>query len=98
MTNKQNEASAELKAPPIAGRWHRRNGVLTCGTLRMAVADIDGLLSTAAQNEILDWMCDQLNAAVKQYDRAKAEAASKQTLCEECGTIHAPMENILCNR
>ncbi len=53
----------KLKAP-LTGSWHHGTGVLVCGTTRIASADFDTNPSEQFQNEMFDWICEALNAAV----------------------------------
>jgi hypothetical protein len=53
---------AEIE-PLLKGRWHHGNGVLCCGTLRVASANFDTIADIAQQNEVLQNLCDLLNAA-----------------------------------
>jgi hypothetical protein len=46
---------------PLAGRWHHGNGVIVCGSLRIAREDFDTSPSEEVKAEILDWICDTLN-------------------------------------
>lgn len=50
---------------PLTGRWHHGNGVLVCGTVRIASEDFDTLPSQAFKDQLFDWMCKTLNEAVE---------------------------------
>lgn len=45
------------------GGWHHGNGVLVCGTLRIAVESFDNNCDKAIKDETFDWICDTLNKA-----------------------------------
>lgn len=55
--------------PPLTGRWHHGNGNLVCGTIRIAVEDIDTLPSEQVKTELFDWICHTLNEATKNATR-----------------------------
>jgi hypothetical protein len=46
---------------PLYGKWHHGNGVLVCGSVRVAVADFDSNPSDEVKKEIFDWICKSLN-------------------------------------
>ena len=46
---------------PLSGKWHHGNGVLICGTLRIAREDFDVLPSSEFKKELFDWICEVLN-------------------------------------
>lgn len=48
--------------PLLSGTWHHGNGVLVCGTLRIARVDFDTSPAPEVAAEILDWVCGTLNA------------------------------------
>lgn len=48
--------------PPLSGRWHHGNGVLVCGGVRIAREDFDTQPCDSVKTELLDWMCETLNA------------------------------------
>jgi hypothetical protein len=50
--------------PPLTGRWHHGNGVLVSGSIRIAHADFDTNPPDEFRDEVLDWMCATLNAAI----------------------------------
>jgi len=50
--------------PPLVGRWHHGNGVLVSGSIRIARWDCDTNPPQEFQNEVLDWACATLNAAI----------------------------------
>lgn len=58
-----------LKAPLI-GRWHHGNGVLVCGTIRVAVESFDTQPTQELRDQMFDWICETLNA---QIDKQRAE-------------------------
>lgn len=45
------------------GGWHHGNGVLVCGTLRIAVESFDTNPDVALKNEVFDYICRTLNQA-----------------------------------
>lgn len=57
----------QLIEPPLTGRWHHGNGVLVCGTVRVARADFDTNPSAAFEDEMLGWMCRVMNAETGLY-------------------------------
>lgn len=83
---------------PLTGRWHHGNGVLVCGTIRIAVESFDTLPSQEFKDQMFDWMCETLNAAVAKRVTETPDEFADETLCEECGALHAPGHNTLCNR
>jgi hypothetical protein len=46
---------------PTFGRWHHGNGVLCCGTVRIARADFDTEPTQKIQDEYFDHICQVLN-------------------------------------
>lgn len=42
--------------------WHHGNGVLCCGTLRIATADFDTNPSEEFREEMFDWIVAKLNS------------------------------------
>ena len=48
---------------PLAGEWRHGGGVLCCGTLRIATADLDTDPAPNFQREVMDWICATLNVA-----------------------------------
>lgn len=60
------------KTPPLIGRWHHGNGVLVCGTIRIATEDIDTLPCEEVKEALFDWMCKTLNEGSAQA-RASAQ-------------------------
>lgn len=55
--------AAMCQKTPLSGLWHQGNGHLACGTLRIARWDCDTNPPEAFRDELLEWMCDVLNAA-----------------------------------
>jgi hypothetical protein len=51
---------------PLSGDWHHGNGVLVCGTVRIAREDFDTNPAESFKTEMFDWMCETLNAATQQ--------------------------------
>ena len=68
--------------PPLLGRWHHGNGVLCSGSLRIATWDCDTNPPDEFRDEVLDWVCSTLNAAITE---PAAKPAAK--LCEFCGGL-----------
>lgn len=56
----------ESKQPPLTGHWRHGHGVICCGTLRIARSDFDTNPSPEFERDVLEWMCNTLNAAVNQ--------------------------------
>jgi hypothetical protein len=58
------EAQAEKLAEtaPLSGKWHHGNGELCNGSLRIATASIDTNPTDSVRDEILEWICNTLNA------------------------------------
>lgn len=50
--------------PPLTGRWHHGNGVIVSGTLRIARDDFEAGIDEEVRDEIFDWICCTLNAAI----------------------------------
>jgi hypothetical protein len=50
-----------LATAPLISPWHHGNGVLCCGTLRIATLSIDTNPTDEFKAELLDWICQQLN-------------------------------------
>jgi len=44
---------------PLHGNWSHDNGIISCGTIRIAIVAFDTCPNF--QEEVLDWMCDTLN-------------------------------------
>lgn len=57
----------KVDARPLLGCWRHGNGAICCGTLRIAREDFDTQPSRECKDEILDWVCSTLNAAVKHH-------------------------------
>lgn len=54
--------------PPLGRNvWHHGSGVLCCGTLRIAVIDIDTQPSKEFTDELLEWVCETLNAEASTF-------------------------------
>lgn len=58
------EAALEklTEQPPLLGNWHHGNGEICNGSLRVATASIDTNPTDSVRDEILEWMCNTLNA------------------------------------
>jgi hypothetical protein len=55
--------------PPLGNnRWHHGNGVLVCGTIRIASADFDTNPSEEFKNEMFTWICETLNKASEEVN------------------------------
>lgn len=57
-------AVAVPSEPPLIGRWHHGNGVLVSGSVRIARSDFDTDPPDDFRDEVLEWMCTTLNAAL----------------------------------
>lgn len=49
--------------PPLIGRWHHGNGMLVCGTIRVATMNFDTDPSPEFRDEVFEWITDTLNKA-----------------------------------
>lgn len=59
-----------MNNPPPLGcnSWHHGNGVLVCGSIRIATADFDTNPSKEFQNQMFDWICTTLNQEAQKYE------------------------------
>ncbi|ANN70883.1 hypothetical protein BAU08_05645 [Bordetella bronchialis] len=76
---------AQRDAPtdaPLSGKWHHGNGILCCGSLRIAAIDIDTQPAEAVQAEILDWMCARLNAPAQDAERERQQGGGDAELLD----------------
>lgn len=79
---------------PLSGRWRYNNGFLCCGTLRIARIDFDNNSSEEFKQEVFDWMCQELNEGLSQYNDPKNRLCicgamawhPEQRFCHQCGT------------
>lgn len=69
-----------ITQPVLIGRWHHGNGVLVCGTVRIASADFDTNPPKQFQNEMFDWMCEILNKAVEEALAARPDPFVHESL------------------
>lgn len=53
--------------PPLTGNWHHGNGVLVCGSIRIARSDFDTDPNQAFQDSIFDYICKVLNNNTDNY-------------------------------
>ncbi len=60
MTYEEMLAEAD-SGPPLPGEWRHNQGMIFCGTIRVAVQDFDNEPSDERKIEILDWMVMALN-------------------------------------
>lgn len=65
--------------PPLSGRWRHSNGVLCCGTLRIATDSFDTDPSEEFKGELWSWVCEKLNTTP---DLSAVEVHSKETMDE----------------
>jgi len=72
-----------MKEPTLLGRWHHGNGVLCCGTLRIASANFDTNPTKEIQNAVFQDICDTMNTRTEQYEMYKDRAIPR---CACCGT------------
>ncbi|CAG9225672.1 hypothetical protein [Burkholderia vietnamiensis] len=63
---------------PLIGRWHHGNGVLVCGTIRVAVESFDTQPSQEFMDQMFDWICETLNTAT-----SAAQADARVGLTDE---------------
>ncbi|WP_431290438.1 hypothetical protein [Burkholderia cepacia] len=63
---------------PLIGRWHHGNGVLVCGSIRVAVESFDTQPSQEFMDQMFDWICETLNTAT-----SGAQADARERLTEE---------------
>lgn len=74
-TSEAAPAAQAATEPPLLGHWHGGNGVLCCGTLRVFSEDFDTDPADEFKQEIMQWVCDTLNAALQhQSGEAGADA------------------------
>lgn len=52
----------------LTGSWHHGNGVLACGSIRVANEDFDTNPSQQFKTELFDWMCGTLNSKVDKFE------------------------------
>lgn len=58
-------AHGAAPAGPLTGEWRHGQGYIICGTMRIARLDFDTSPSAEFRAELLDWVCDRLNAATE---------------------------------
>jgi hypothetical protein len=63
----------------LLGEWRYSNGVLCCGSLRIAYESIDTNPSDAFKDELFKWVCEKLNQATK----GETSDASKNQIEQE---------------
>lgn len=59
---------------PLIGRWHHGNGVLVCGSIRVAVESFDTQPNQEFVDQMFDWICETLNTAIAAPQPAQADA------------------------
>jgi hypothetical protein len=59
--NRKSSEPAEAGGRPLRGEWRHSHGVISCGTLRIAIEDFDTDPCEQFKTEVLDWMCQRLN-------------------------------------
>jgi hypothetical protein len=59
---KESQAEKLAERAPLTGKWHHGNGELCNGSLRIATASIDTNPTDSVRDEILEWICNTLNA------------------------------------
>lgn len=55
------EHPADEPPKPLRGEWRHSNGIICCGSLRIAVADFDTQPSPEFVTEVFDWICKTMN-------------------------------------
>lgn len=64
----QPAVSVVASEPPLSGRWHHGQGCLVSGTIRIAKWDCDTSPPVEFREDMLDWVCEALNAAVNLWE------------------------------
>ena len=64
----QPAVSVAASEPPLSGRWHHGGGCLVSGTIRIAKWDCDTSPPVEFREDMLDWVCEALNAAVNLWE------------------------------
>ena len=64
----QPATSVAASEPPLSGRWHHGQGCLVSGTIRIAKWDCDTNPPVEFREDMLDWVCEALNAAVNLWE------------------------------
>lgn len=77
----QPEASAEEEqtTPLLTGQWYHGNGVICCGTRRIARADFDTNPSWEFKNKVLGWLCETMNAIPSKLQALRDDPESDAT-------------------
>ncbi|OJA71088.1 hypothetical protein BGV72_31545 [Burkholderia ubonensis] len=70
--------AADRSEAPLIGRWHHGNGVLVCGSIRVAVESFDTQPSQEFMGQMFDWICETLNAAIAAPQPAQADALDEE--------------------
>ncbi len=73
----QAEAASE-REPVLLGRWHHGEGNVCSGSMRLLRADFDTNPSEEFQRELLDWLCEVMNAELQNALRRRAGPASSR--------------------
>lgn len=68
--------------PPLLGHWRHGNGVICCGSMRIAHEDFDTDPAREFADEVLDWACNTLNAAVEAKRNNNTSKGAKDVLAE----------------
>ncbi|KWB89891.1 hypothetical protein [Burkholderia ubonensis] len=71
--------AADRSEAPLIGRWHHGNGVLVCGSIRVAVESFDTQPSQEFMGQMFDWICETLNTAIATPQPAQADAPADVT-------------------
>ena len=78
-------SNARADAAPLSGRWHYGNGILCCGTLRIAALSIDTNPADSFKVELINWMCDRLNERTE-LPRANEAIRVLMNCADHCAT------------
>ena len=63
-----NEVAQEVDTsttPPLTGTWRHNNGIICCGSLRIAQESFDTDPAKGFKDCVLDWMVETLNKEVE---------------------------------
>lgn len=65
VTSQAGDVAQDSGEPPLLGRWHHGEGYLVSGSIRIARWDCDTNPPDEFRDEVLDWVSNTLNAAIR---------------------------------
>lgn len=85
------------KVVPLSRHWRHGNGVVSCGTLRIFSENFDTQPADAVKTEIVQWVCDTLNATREAAPQSSSKAltgadAVYEAIVEHCEVHGIPLD------